>query len=113
MMAKYPFGGKREVCLLPAMLANEVVRIAQQMRWAQNGASWHGPNLEEILDGLSAEQAAAHPIEGAHSIWELVLHIKAWRDFAWAMLTGQSGYDPDLDMRINFPEPPSVNAQNW
>lgn len=112
-MSNYPFGRKGEVCLLLGMQANEVVRIAQQMHFAQNGASWHGPNLEEILDGLSAEQAAAHPIEGAHSIWELVLHIKAWRDFGWAMLTGKADYDPDVDMSLNFPSPPSVNAENW
>ncbi|MEL6593856.1 MAG: DinB family protein [Bacteroidota bacterium] len=95
------------------MQTNEAARIAQQMHFAQNGASWHGPNLEEILDGINAEQAASHPVEGAHSIWELVLHINAWRDFGWAMLTGQDNYDPDVDMSLNFPPTPAVNAENW
>jgi uncharacterized damage-inducible protein DinB len=32
----------------------------------------------ELLENVTAEQAAAHPIAGAHSIWEIVLHIRAW-----------------------------------
>ena len=32
----------------------------------------------ESLADVTAAQAAAHPIAGAHSIWELVLHAEAW-----------------------------------
>ena len=53
-------------------------RIADQMRKAFAGDAWHGDSVLEILDGVSAKQAAAHPINGAHSIWELVQHIAAW-----------------------------------
>lgn len=53
-------------------------RIADQLRKAFAGDAWHGDSVLEILDGVSAKQAAAHPIKGAHSIWELVLHIAAW-----------------------------------
>ena len=30
------------------------------------------------MKGVTAEQAAARPVEGAHSIWELVAHAEAW-----------------------------------
>ena len=33
------------------------------------------PLCLEVLEGVSAEAAAAHPVAGAHSIWELVLHL--------------------------------------
>ena len=56
----------------------EARRLASQMRRSYEGQAWHGPALRELLDGVSAEQAAAKPIPGAHSIWELVLHIEAW-----------------------------------
>ncbi len=95
------------------MEEKETVRIAQQLRLAQDGAAWHGPNLEEILRGVNADMAAQYPIEGAHSIWELVLHIIAWREFGIKMLEGEGTYDPDKDMRLNFPPTPSVNAKNW
>lgn len=96
-----------------AMREKETVRIAQQMRFAQDGAAWHGPNLEEILKDISAEQAAAHPIAQAHSIWELVLHIIAWREYGSKMLAGEESDDPEKDMSMNFPATPAVNAANW
>lgn len=56
----------------------EVERILDQMNRAFAGEAWHGPAVVEILQGVSAEQAAARAFDGAHSIWELVLHIAAW-----------------------------------
>jgi hypothetical protein len=43
-----------------------------------DGDSWEGPSIREILDGVSAADAALHPVEGVHSIWELVHHATAW-----------------------------------
>src|SRR5262245_13482624 len=49
--------------------------IADQIGRAFQGESWHGPSVREVLAGVSAEDAAAHPIVGAHSIWEIVHHL--------------------------------------
>src|SRR6266571_3874516 len=49
---------------------------------------WHGPALAELVVGVSAEEAAAHPVPGAHSIWELVLHLTAWAEIARSRLAG-------------------------
>ena len=57
---------------------HEVDRIQDQFRRAFDGEAWHGPSVLQLLDGITAQQAAAHPIPGAHSIWELTLHIAAW-----------------------------------
>jgi uncharacterized damage-inducible protein DinB len=56
----------------------ETRRIADQLERANGGDAWHGPSLKETLDGVTAAQAAARPVAGAHSIWELVLHVAAW-----------------------------------
>ena len=56
----------------------EMDRIRDQFRRAFEGEAWHGPSVLALLDGVTAQQAAAHPIPGAHSIWELTLHIAAW-----------------------------------
>lgn len=58
----------------------EIKRIADQLKRAYEGQAWHGPSLLEILSGVTAEQAKAQPIPGAHSIWQIVLHIAAWMD---------------------------------
>ncbi len=44
-----------------------------------SGDPWHGPALMAILEGVTATEAARRPAPGAHSIWELVRHITAWK----------------------------------
>ena len=52
--------------------------LADQLRRAFEGEAWHGPSVREVLEGVTASQAAARPAGGGHSIWELVLHIRNW-----------------------------------
>ncbi|MGH9882893.1 MAG: DinB family protein [Pyrinomonadaceae bacterium] len=66
----------------------EIDRIQDQLRRAFEGSAWHGPSVQEVLNGISAKQAAARPIVGAHSIWELVLHIIAWEGAGRRRLAG-------------------------
>ena len=56
----------------------EVERIAGQLKRAHEGGAWHGPAVDELLQGVTAGHASARPFEGAHSLWELVAHIEAW-----------------------------------
>ena len=56
----------------------EISRIADELRRAYDGDPWHGPPLTGLLAGISASEAAAHPLPGAHSIRETVLHVTAW-----------------------------------
>ena len=67
---------------------SEVERIRDQFRRAFEGEAWHGPSVLAVLDGVTAQQAAAHPIPGAHSIWELTLHIAAWESACKRRLEG-------------------------
>ena len=46
----------------------EVSRILDQLKRAFEGEAWHGPAVLEILNGTTAEQAAARPLDGAHTI---------------------------------------------
>lgn len=66
----------------------EVSRIVDELRRAYDGDPWHGPNLTCLIDGIAADVAAAHPIPGAHSILEIVLHIAAWMGEARERLIG-------------------------
>ena len=66
----------------------ETLRLAEQVEGALSGPAWHGASLEENLRGLTPEQAAARPVPGAHSIWELVLHITAWAGEVTRRLAG-------------------------
>jgi uncharacterized damage-inducible protein DinB len=66
----------------------EVDRIRDQFRRAFDGEAWHGPSVLALLNGVTAQQAAAHPIPGAHSIWQLTQHIEAWERACLRRLNG-------------------------
>ena len=66
----------------------ESLRIADQLRRAFSGDPWHGPALNELLDGVTTRQALARPLPSAHSIWELVLHIDLWASVAFDATAG-------------------------
>ncbi len=64
--------------------------IADQFRRAIHGEAWHGPSVLEILQNVTPEQAAAHPIAGVHSIGEILGHITAWQDVVTRRLAGET-----------------------
>lgn len=68
---------------------SEIDRILDQMDRAFSGDAWHGPPLKSLLDGLLAEDASKHSLDGAHSIWEIVQHIAAWNTIVRRELSGE------------------------
>ncbi|MGD0414745.1 MAG: DinB family protein [Terriglobales bacterium] len=89
---------------------SEAARIADQLRRAFYGDAWHGDSLVEILEGVTAAQAAARPIAGAHTIWELVLHIAAWDG---AVLRRLGGAAVELSDAENFPPVTDASEAAW
>ncbi len=87
-----------------SILANHIGRTV-------TGPMWHGSALNELLDGVTHEQAAAHPIAGAHSIWELVLHITAWSDIARERLSHRSL--ESVPTEVDFPPVSETSAEAW
>ena len=72
-------------------------QLSNHIKRAVTGPMWHGPSLDELLASVSSDQAVARPIPGAHSIWEIVLHVTAWAEIARARLNGQRTDDPAPD----------------
>lgn len=92
-------------------MLKEVERIADQLRRAHEGGAWHGPSVRELLDGMTAEEAAARPLEGAHSVWELVTHIEAWERAILRRLGG----DPAAiyNTAEDWPAAEDVSEEAW
>lgn len=88
----------------------ETARLRDQLRRAFSGDSWHGPSVLEILENVTASQAAARPIAGAHNIWELALHIKAWQDACRRRLNGDRA---ELTDEENFPPIDDTSEERW
>lgn len=67
----------------------EIDLIVDQMERAFEGDAWHGSSMSEILTCITADQAAAHSIPEAHSIWEIVLHTSVWQRTVRERLQGK------------------------
>ena len=91
-------------------MTSEVGRLEDQLRRALEGEAWHGPSVLELLAGLSAAQATRHPIAGAHSIWELVLHIGTDYDLLLRRLAGDGR---PLTAGEDWPACPASTEENW
>ena len=89
---------------------SEAARIADQLRRAFDGEAWHGDSLFEILNGVTAKQAAGRPMASAHTIWELALHIAAWDG---AVLRRLGGVAVTLSDAENFPAVTDVSEAAW
>jgi uncharacterized damage-inducible protein DinB len=88
----------------------EIKRIDEQLRRAFEGPAWHGPSLHELLADITAEQAAARPLTGAHSIWELVLHVTAAKDLVRRRLAGEHA---ELSSEEDWPAVTATGEAAW
>jgi uncharacterized damage-inducible protein DinB len=86
-------------------------RVAEAIERSVSGPMWHGPALIDLLDGLTAEQAAARPVPNAHTIWELVLHSIAWTQIARERLAGSAKADPTPEE--DWPPVADRSADAW
>jgi len=88
---------------------SEIDQIQDQLKRAFDGPAWHGPAVREVLEGITAAQAHARPLQNAHSIWELVQHIAVWEEVGRRRLEG----DP-AEVPISSPEdwPPAEDSSD-
>jgi uncharacterized damage-inducible protein DinB len=61
-----------------AAVVAERDRLLDELRRAWDGDPWHGDPVRRVLEGITADQAAARPLPHAHGVWELVLHMTSW-----------------------------------
>jgi hypothetical protein len=89
---------------------SEIERILQHYDGVLNGNAWHGDPVWQILDGISAQQAAARLLPSAHTIWEIVMHMTFWEGVVTQRLAGKRA---GLVDELNFPAMPAVSEENW
>lgn len=76
-------------------------RIVDLLQRAHDGDAWHGPSVMAVLDGVDATAARQRPLAAGHSIWELALHVIAWRHEVERRLGGKP---PTLPEEGDWPE---------
>jgi uncharacterized damage-inducible protein DinB len=74
---------------------SETARIAKQLEKTFTGPAWHGPAVEKVLEGVSADVAARPSPAGIHSIWQIVDHMTFWAAAVCGWLAGDRKRPPD------------------
>lgn len=69
--------------------------LLDNVRRSFDGDAWHGPALRDVLTGVSDTDAARRPPGGAHSIWEITLHLAAWANEVARRLQGNAPAEPE------------------
>jgi uncharacterized damage-inducible protein DinB len=67
---------------------------AERLVRIHEGDPWHGSSTLVLLAGVSATDAATRPVAGAHTIWEVVLHMTTWTREVHARLRGEPPGEP-------------------
>lgn len=84
--------------------------VLKQLNETQAGDPWYGSSRMRLLAGISAQDAAAHPIANGHSIWELVLHMTAWTRETTRRLGGAKAVPP---AEGDWPPVPAPSEEAW
>ena len=91
-------------------MENEVARILDELQREHEGDPWHGSPLRTLLAGIIPEVAAARPIRNVHSVWEIVLHMTAWKNEVRRRLGGAPAREPEEG---DWPDVPAPTAEAW
>jgi uncharacterized damage-inducible protein DinB len=94
------------------MSHSETARISNQLKQAFEGGAWHGPSVREILAGVDARVAAARPVPGAHTIWEIVGHLVATQRMLLRRLQGDATAS-DLPAAEEWPPAAETGEEAW
>ena len=69
---------------------NEQEMLQHLITRIRDGKGWHGRDIADLTADVTAEEAGMVLGPGTHSVWQIVLHLIAWRDVACRLLAGES-----------------------
>ncbi|MGD9723934.1 MAG: DinB family protein [Pirellulales bacterium] len=75
----------------------EVELIAKQIERTFSGPAWHGPSVEQVLQGVDAKTACAASPGGDHTLWQIVDHMAFWEAAVLRWLSGELVQPKDED----------------
>jgi uncharacterized damage-inducible protein DinB len=88
----------------------EITRIIDELDREHAGDAWHGTPLRQLLSEIDYSQASTRTFDGVHTIWEIVLHMTAWKNEVRRRLGGAPAGTPTEG---DWPAPAPANAQTW
>ena len=84
--------------------------LSQKLLTVWNGEPWYGKSSSAILKEVTAAEALAHPLPGAQSIWETLMHMMAWTEETTSRLNGGESKQPE---RGDWPAVKGSTQDEW
>ena len=84
--------------------------IAQLSESVFRDGGWIEVSLRDLFHSLTAAEAAAHLISGAHSAWEIALHLAAWHEAVQRRIGGET---VELSDAEDWPAPVAATEAGW
>jgi hypothetical protein len=88
----------------------EIERLVKQLERTFHGRTWHGPAVEEVLAGITAKSASRLAPGCAHTIWQMVEHMRIWQDAPRRWLSGDRTRPQDEE---TWPTPSDTSEAAW
>ena len=89
---------------------SETQRIADELLREHTGDPWHGSSITTLLRDVTAAQAASRSVPHVHTVWQLVLHMTAWKHEVRRRLAGEPAGDPPEG---DWPEVGATTPERW
>jgi uncharacterized damage-inducible protein DinB len=89
---------------------SETARLVGELQREHAGDPWHGSSVTTILQGVTAAQAAARTVPHVHTVWQLVLHMTAWKNEVRRRLAGAPAAMPEEG---DWPEVGAPTPERW
>ncbi|HLF34138.1 MAG TPA: DinB family protein [Cyclobacteriaceae bacterium] len=89
---------------------NDYIR---QFRETYLGGSWQGESFTDKLHDISDETAFVQPVEGIHSIAEIIWHCIYWRNVLIHSIEGDIGYRDRTWEELNFLPTDDLKLKGW
>lgn len=87
--------------------------IIRQFKSVFDRSPWYGESLMGKLSTITAQEAFFKPSPEIHSIFEILQHMLAWRNYALHILEGDMEYDIDINSSKDWPRPPEPSEEAW
>ena len=89
---------------------SETSRLLDQLQRDHSGDPWHGTAVRDILRGVTGDEAATRVAPHVHTVWELVLHMTAWKREVHKRLMGAPATEPEDG---DWPPVGPITSERW
>ncbi|MDV3308979.1 MAG: DinB family protein [Cyclobacteriaceae bacterium] len=90
-----------------------ILRYVDHFREVYDGSPWYGDNIVTKLGNLTDDTALARPVQGMHSVGEVVSHMTYWRQSVISRLQKDSSFQASVNSEDNWKDLARLKAEGW